>query len=46
VAIKLMWDVDGVVDVIDRLGTHQPPSTTAHDSQPVPQQPGEPPVPA
>jgi CBS domain-containing protein len=42
VAIKLMWDVDGVVDVIDRLGTHQPPSTTAHDSQPVPQQPGEP----
>jgi CBS domain-containing protein len=23
VAIRLMWDVDGVVDVIDRLGQHQ-----------------------
>ena len=27
VAIKLMWDVDGVVDVIDRLGAEQSPET-------------------
>jgi len=25
VAIRLMWDVDGVVDIIDRLGQSQPP---------------------
>ena len=24
VAIRLMWDVDGVVDVVDRLGQSQP----------------------
>jgi len=28
VAIKLMWDIDGVVDIIDRLGT-APPSESA-----------------
>jgi hypothetical protein len=28
VAIKLMWDVDGVVDVIDRLGAQEPPPGT------------------
>ena len=27
VAIRLMWDVDGVVDVIDRLGQSQPPAS-------------------
>jgi len=26
VAIRLMWDVDGVVDIIDRLGQSQPPA--------------------
>jgi len=25
VAVRLMWDVDGVVDIIDRLGQSQPP---------------------
>jgi CBS domain-containing protein len=39
VAIKLMWDVDGVVDVIDRLGAKQPPPDTAHL---VPEQHGAP----
>jgi CBS domain-containing protein len=29
VAIRLMWDVDGVVDIIDRLGQSQPPARTA-----------------
>jgi CBS domain-containing protein len=27
VAIRLMWDVDGVVDIIDRLGQSQPPAS-------------------
>lgn len=27
VAIRLMWDVDGVVDIIDRLGQSQPPTS-------------------
>jgi CBS-domain-containing membrane protein len=27
VAIRLMWDVDGVVDIVDRLGEAQPPAT-------------------
>jgi len=29
VAIRLMWDVDGVVDIIDRLGQRQPATHTA-----------------
>ncbi len=29
VAIRLMWDVDGVVDIIDKLGASQPPATLA-----------------
>src|SRR5487761_28133 len=28
VAIRLMWDVDGVVDIIDRLGQSQPVTHT------------------
>jgi hypothetical protein len=32
VAIRLLWDVDGVVDVVDRLG--QPPSV--HRAEAVP----------
>jgi len=42
VAIKLMWDVDGVVDVIDRLGAQQPQDTGAQAGQLVPEQRGEP----
>ena len=41
VAIKLMWDVDGVVDVVDRLGMEQPPDTGAQAGQRVPEQRGE-----
>jgi len=44
VAIRLMWDVDGVVDVIDHLGVQQLPDTAAPAGQPVPEQrsaPGE-----
>jgi CBS domain-containing protein len=29
VAIRLMWDVDGVVDIVDKLGASQPPATLA-----------------
>jgi CBS domain-containing protein len=29
VAIRLMWEVDGVVDIIDRLGRSHPPTTQA-----------------
>jgi len=42
VAIKLMWDVDGVVDVIDRLGAQQPQDTGAQAGRLVPEQCGEP----
>ncbi len=35
VAVRLMWDVDGVVDVIDRLGQSQP--VTHPESAPPPQ---------
>jgi CBS domain-containing protein len=42
VAVKLMWDVDGVVDVIDRLGTQQPPGTPPQAARPVPEQRSEP----
>ena len=28
VAIRLMWDVDGVVDIVDRLGQSQPVTRT------------------
>ena len=42
VAVKLMWDVDGVVDVIDHLGTQQPPGTPPQAAQPIPEQRGEP----
>jgi len=43
VAIKLMWDVDGVVDVIDRLGAQEPSPAAAQAAQPIPEQRGEPP---
>ncbi len=35
VVIKLMWGVDGVVDVIDRLGADRPPHDAAQADQPV-----------
>ena len=41
VVIKLMWDVDGVVDVIDRLGAEQSPDTVAQAGQPIPEQRSE-----
>jgi hypothetical protein len=35
-AIKLMWDVDGVVDVVDKLGAQHPaPAGEEQDVQPV-----------
>ena len=43
VAIKLMWDVDGVVDVIDRLGAQEPSPVAAQAGPPIPEQRGEPP---
>jgi CBS domain-containing protein len=39
VAIRLMWDVDGVVDIIDRLGQSQP-ATYAHTQSAPPAQAG------
>lgn len=36
VAIQLMWDVDGVVDIIDRLGKERA-DTVAKPAQPVPE---------
>ena len=42
VAIKLMWGVDGVVDIIDHLGVEQLSDTAAQASQQIPQQPSEP----
>ena len=42
VAIKLMWGVDGVVDIIDHLGVEQPSHTAAQASQQIPRQPSEP----
>ena len=42
VAIQLMWDVDGVVDIIDQLGTEQPPDNAAQTDQQVPEQRSEP----
>jgi CBS domain-containing protein len=42
VTIKLMWDVDGVVDVIDRLGAEQPPDTAPLAGEVVPEQRSEP----
>jgi len=42
VTIKLMWDVDGVVDVIDRLGAEHPADTAAQAARLVPEQRGEP----
>jgi CBS domain-containing protein len=41
VAIKLMWGVDGVVDIIDHLGVEQLSGTAAQASQQIPQQPSE-----
>jgi len=40
VAVRLMWDVDGVVDIIDRLGQSQPAPRTEPDprTEPVPPQ--------
>jgi CBS-domain-containing membrane protein len=38
VVIKLMWGVDGVVDVMSRLGAEQPPDTAAQAAQPIPEQ--------
>jgi len=37
VAIQLMWDVDGVVDIIDELG-EQPEGSTAQPDLQVPDQ--------
>ena len=37
VAIQLMWDVDGVVDVIDQLGK-EPRGSAAQADQQVPEQ--------
>ena len=42
VAIKLMWGVDGVVDIIDHLGVEQLSDTAAQASQRIPLQPSEP----
>jgi CBS domain-containing protein len=42
VAIKLMWGVDGVVDIIDHLGVEQLSGTAAQASQQIPQQLSEP----
>jgi CBS domain-containing protein len=33
-AIRLMWDVDGVVDIVDHLGAIQPSVPAARDDQP------------
>jgi hypothetical protein len=41
VAIKLMWGVDGVVDIIDHLGVEQLSGIAAQASQQIPQQPSE-----
>lgn len=40
-AIKLMWGVDGVVDVIDHLGAEQPSGAAAHAGQQIPEQRSE-----
>jgi CBS domain-containing protein len=42
VAIKLMWGVDGVVDIIDHLGVEQLSHTAAQASQQIPRQRSEP----
>jgi CBS domain-containing protein len=42
VTIKLMWDVDGVVDVIDCLGAEQPLDTAPLAGEVVPEQRSEP----
>jgi len=34
VAIRLMWDVDGVVDIVDKFGEVQPSAMTAQSAQP------------
>jgi CBS domain-containing protein len=42
VAIRLMWDIDGVVDIIDRLGA-SPPAAPAESAEPDdPDEPAEP----
>ena len=41
-AIKLMWGVDGVVDIIDHLGAGPPPDTAPHTGQHIPDQRSEP----
>jgi CBS domain-containing protein len=33
-AIRLMWDIDGVVDVVDHLGEAQPPAPATQADQP------------
>jgi CBS domain-containing protein len=38
IAIQLMWDVDGVVDIIDRLGEEQSADSAAQAGQPLPEQ--------
>ena len=38
VAIQLMWDVDGVVDIIDQLGAEQPQESPAQADPRVPEQ--------
>ena len=40
-AIKLMWGVDGVVDIIDRLGAQQPQDTAAQAGQQITEQRSE-----
>ncbi len=42
VAIKLMWGVDGVVDIIDHLGVEQLSGTAAQARRQIPQQLSEP----
>jgi len=37
-AIKLMWGVDGVVDIVDHLGAAQPSGTAAQTGQHIPDQ--------
>ena len=47
VALRLMWDVDGVVDIVDRLGDRQPapparavpPDAVPHQAIPLPENP-------
>lgn len=34
VAIRLMWDVDGVVDIVDNFGATKPPAQAASSGQP------------